>query len=1231
MAEFYSIAVSGSLYLVLEIPAACVITDAHVSVTDTTTVTIDWTTDLAATSQVEYGLTTAYGSLTTADLSLVETHSEVLTSLTASTLYHYRVVSVANGRTTRTDDATFTTYGSAAPVISAVVVADTGAETATITWTTDIVASSQIEYGLTDGYGAWTVRNEALVTSHSEQITGLTPDTLYHYRPISIASELTTNGDDDTFTTDASAAAVISEVVVSAYDFNTAEITWTTDIGATSQIQYGLTTAYGSVTVLDLPLVTSHLQQLTGLTPATLYHFRVVSVANSQTTYGPDGTVTTDAAPYPVISDVAVASSGATTADITWTTSLPADSRVEYGLTAAYGSYTTLDPVLVTSHHEQIAGLTTSTLYHYRVISAYAGSTTYGEDGTFTTSADAIEPGATIIDAAWLAANGPAPYALSVAGRTYALQTDVTVDHRAFNITAPDVTLSLHGYTITYDNAAGIGAANAGFETAGGSATVPANWDVTNAGTGIRRSNLTYAFEGSWHFHFDQSTADQTIVSDWFQVPASHWCIFHFARGEQIIGYAWSMFKLQVEHSTLGVVSAFQSWDDYKAYYMSSATAGNYRLILTFVYEARTAWQAATTYQIGDFVVPTVGNARQYRVQSIGGVSTANSGAVEPTWPTTLGGSVVDGAVTWTCDTYNVLFMGVDAPVVWPYVWQPNHAYPLDGCPNTASRIRPTVANGYTYAARRLNVAGGLSGATQPVWYTSAGSTRTDNNLVWLTRLLTGANVDMVNMTACSSDPGTVATDDFGVHVNTDGERATIKNTVATGGIVQGLTGGFNSHAIRLYSNYTTISNVIMSTKGMESGCVYSRNSGHASILDCNITTTGRWKFQRTTELAPITLRTTSSSLVRGCTIDAGAGSGGGIFYGSTNNTIDGNTILTRCTLTNNHAIVQYGGSGSKVTHNTITCDPGQGILIDSGVFNVEVSDNLITMLSIRPDRNAGPISFDGIRINDYWDSMHDVLVSGNTVIGYGNSSPITPMAQRMSGMMVVSGGANVVIEDNTITMISTGDPLITLEGLNPGGWSNMAARPIYRNNVISSDEYIIFFGSYATYHQNITLTDHTLIKGDNPKATFSTIRNTTPSGTTGNTYIYGVSFVGTVLQNGASLRNPSATSSTIVYDYSSKYRLRVYVDDGAGTPLAGATISVLSGAVEVATGVTDATGYSAAMELYDFDLHRTAAVDSAADFTEYNPYTIEVTYDAVMQDEVITLDEDTLVSFSFT
>src|SRR5450759_1246580 len=72
------------------------------------------------------------------------------------------------------------------PVISGVVVSAIGQANATINWTTDEPASTQVAYGTTAAYGTNTAINTSLTTSHSQMLSGLTASTTYHYQVRSV-------------------------------------------------------------------------------------------------------------------------------------------------------------------------------------------------------------------------------------------------------------------------------------------------------------------------------------------------------------------------------------------------------------------------------------------------------------------------------------------------------------------------------------------------------------------------------------------------------------------------------------------------------------------------------------------------------------------------------------------------------------------------------------------------------------------------------------------------------------------------------------------------------------------------------------------------------------------------------------------------------------------------------------------------------------------------------------
>jgi hypothetical protein len=88
----------------------------------------------------------------------------------------------------------------------------------------------------------------------------------------------------------------------------------------------------------------------------------------------------------PVISNVQVINITGTTATVTWDTDESATGLVDYGLTTAYGSTASHSGLLI-NHSVNLASLSPSTLYHFRITSAdSAGDTTVSSDFNFTTT-----------------------------------------------------------------------------------------------------------------------------------------------------------------------------------------------------------------------------------------------------------------------------------------------------------------------------------------------------------------------------------------------------------------------------------------------------------------------------------------------------------------------------------------------------------------------------------------------------------------------------------------------------------------------------------------------------------------------------------------------------------------------------------------------------------------------------------------------------------------------------
>jgi phage-related protein len=163
------------------------------------------------------------------------------------------------------------------------------------------------------------------------------------------------------------APPVIGPITVSAVTTNSAQVTWTTNIASSSQVDYGATSAYGSSTPLNSTLVTSHVVNLTGLTSGAIVHFRVRSAgAGGLTAVSSDQFFQVATPTTLAITNFALVAAGTNRITLTWTTNQPADSQVDYGASVTYGLQSALTPTLDTTHLVVLTGLQPNTTYHVR-------------------------------------------------------------------------------------------------------------------------------------------------------------------------------------------------------------------------------------------------------------------------------------------------------------------------------------------------------------------------------------------------------------------------------------------------------------------------------------------------------------------------------------------------------------------------------------------------------------------------------------------------------------------------------------------------------------------------------------------------------------------------------------------------------------------------------------------------------------------------------------------------
>jgi hypothetical protein len=160
---------------------------------------------------------------------------------------------------------------------------------------------------------------------------------------------------------------------------------------------YGPTTAYGAATPAHSAgrgvKTVDVARTVTGLTPGTIYHYRISASNGAGSSIGADRTFTTTGHPPAAVITGGTINVGQTVA--TPTGSINPEGAltswvVEYGLSTAYGYETQsgnlagVDQPLAVS--ALLAGLSPETLFHYRLVAYHGGSViSMGADATFFT------------------------------------------------------------------------------------------------------------------------------------------------------------------------------------------------------------------------------------------------------------------------------------------------------------------------------------------------------------------------------------------------------------------------------------------------------------------------------------------------------------------------------------------------------------------------------------------------------------------------------------------------------------------------------------------------------------------------------------------------------------------------------------------------------------------------------------------------------------------------------
>jgi len=244
-----------------------------------------------------------------------------------------------------------------------------------------------VNYGVNTILGAKTPVDNTLVTAHSVTLTSLTPGTRYYFQVESTNSaEVSAVSPESSFSTLTSTGTAPNLSYVASWGITDSGVTisWSTDVPATTALAYGTTAALGQMSPIQSALTLSHGVTLTGLTAGTTYYFVARSAsAGGQTGYSGTNSFTTTGINLPVISGVTAAPGSNNSAVVSWTTSVPTVSYVQFGTTTAYDRYSA--ETGLTTNPQPAMGYVPSGVIHYQVVSTDAsGHQVMSPDYQFT-------------------------------------------------------------------------------------------------------------------------------------------------------------------------------------------------------------------------------------------------------------------------------------------------------------------------------------------------------------------------------------------------------------------------------------------------------------------------------------------------------------------------------------------------------------------------------------------------------------------------------------------------------------------------------------------------------------------------------------------------------------------------------------------------------------------------------------------------------------------------------
>jgi hypothetical protein len=269
------------------------------------------------------------------------------------------------------------------------------------------------EWGESASYGDSTAVEEAgegeAAIPVSAHLTGLGPNTIYHYRVVASNENGVSTGADETLTT--LSLPPVVEGAPNASHENRSSVVLQTQINprhstTNYHFVYVEEAAYapaaidpyaagGETSATDIGAGSGGQaveQLLGGLKPATKYHYEVIAINRAGRVTGTDGMFTTGALTPPITTtggSSGIAQNSAIVSGALSTRGLPTTYGFEIGTSTDYGPATGLGAVGAGAGEAEVSlaltGLVSGTTYHFRLTATNVDGTSYGADQTFMT------------------------------------------------------------------------------------------------------------------------------------------------------------------------------------------------------------------------------------------------------------------------------------------------------------------------------------------------------------------------------------------------------------------------------------------------------------------------------------------------------------------------------------------------------------------------------------------------------------------------------------------------------------------------------------------------------------------------------------------------------------------------------------------------------------------------------------------------------------------------------